>query len=184
MTAGIGHGVFFGCDNIIFRFPEGNPVYEARENGKVLVKKETNQILFAPSLAGDVTLNGYTSIGNYAFWRNTRITSVKFGESFTNLQNLSFSYSYLTAVDIPSTITSLPNGIVSSMSRQVNADGLPFPPDEPPVKTLTLRANVVLTVSYTPFDQRVRTLYVPAHLIGAYQQAPQWRVHDIRAIAD
>jgi hypothetical protein len=162
---------FRGCVNVTFTVAGGGN-YTAGENGKVLVD-ETNRIVVAPSLAGNVTLSGYAGVLGFVFTDNTKITSVKFAEGMEIGWELFGGCTNLTAVDFPSTMTAFIGSFGESSDKTKPT----------PIQTVILRANVVVPAP-RDINDHDRIVYVPASLVSAYQDDPKWAQCDIRPIAD
>jgi hypothetical protein len=179
----IGLRAFEQCKNITFTAaPAGG--FEARENGKVLVKKDGSEIIAAPSLAGDVVLSGYdsvaayafygntkttgisfgeglVSVGDYAFYGNTQITGLSFGEGLVSVEALAFeSCNALETLDFPSTLTRFEAKFNSTVHKKLTS--VTIRADTPP--TRTANASKVTGLIY----------YVPAEAVDAYKSASYW----------
>jgi hypothetical protein len=198
----------YGLVNVTFTVAPGNTLFEARENGKLLVyvgptyemyetrgfawddssdRMPTNTIVAAPSLGGSVTLSGYRAVQANAFGGNTRITAVKFGEGLETLgYNVFHGCANLTSVDYPSTIT-YTRDIVSTVNKC------------PKLESLYFRFGGVLAYNMTfpqPDTVPNLTVYVPANQLQSYitddvwaggiykgePRGPYWGKYDIQAI--
>jgi hypothetical protein len=80
---------FAGCTALTnISVDAGNPNFSA--SGGMLMNKAGTTLIAWPSVSGPVTLNGITTIGNYAFYYCTSLTSVSLPEA-TTIGNYAFA---------------------------------------------------------------------------------------------
>ena len=129
----IGEGVFSLCDDLTsLTVAEGNPVYHSAGNciietaSKTLVAGCKASVIpadgsltsigeyafYGCSSLTSVTIPGsVTSIGEYAFYDCDSLTSVTIGDGVTSIGEGAFAYCYdMTSITIPSSVTSIGEG--------------------------------------------------------------------------
>jgi len=91
-----------------------NPNYSSI--GPLLLNKNGTVLITAPSASGDFTIpNSVTSIGNYAFYYCTGLTSVTIPDSVTSIGNHAFGdCTSLTSITIPDSVTSIGDSAFST----------------------------------------------------------------------
>ena len=103
----IGYAAFCNCKGLTNIIVEsGNMYYDSRDNCNAIIETATNTLL--AGCQKTIIPNDVTSIGNYAFWGCTGLTSVEIPNSVTSIGNSAFAYcTGLTSVTIPNSVTSI-----------------------------------------------------------------------------
>ena len=82
----------------------GNTKYDSRENCNAIIETETNSLILGCN--NTVIPNSVTSIGNYAFYKCSGLTSITIPNSVTSIGDYAFSdCSGLTSITIPNSVT-------------------------------------------------------------------------------
>ena len=106
-VANINEGAWAGCyslENIIVE--DGNYIYDSRENCNAIIETATNSLILG--CKNTVITNSVTSIGGWAFYDCSGLTSVEIPNSVTSIGVSAFSdCSGLTSVEIPNSVTSI-----------------------------------------------------------------------------
>ena len=85
---------------------KGNKVYDSRDNCNAIIATATNTLLYGSNTT--IIPNSVTSIGGYAFYGCSGLTSVTIGNSVTSIGERAFAgCSGLTSVTIPNSVTSI-----------------------------------------------------------------------------
>ncbi|MGM9846304.1 MAG: leucine-rich repeat domain-containing protein [Muribaculaceae bacterium] len=93
-----------GLEEIIV--DNGNTVYDSRDNCNAIIKTNTNTLI--TGCKNTIIPNSVTSIGEYAFWCCSGLTSVTIPNSVTSIGSSAFcGCSGLTSVTIPNSVTSI-----------------------------------------------------------------------------
>ena len=126
----IGDRAFAGCTSLTFIVVNnGNTTYNSRENCNAIIETSTNTLIagcrntiipnsvtsigdyafyYYSSLSSITIPNSVTSIGDSAFYRCFGLTAVTIGNSVTSIGNSAFYYCRsLTSVTIPNSVTSI-----------------------------------------------------------------------------
>ena len=83
-----------------------NTKYDSRENCNAVIETKTNTLILG--CKNTVIPNSVTSIGNYAFYYCTGLTSIEIPNSVTNIGECAFERcTGLTSVEIPNSVTSI-----------------------------------------------------------------------------
>ncbi|MCR5191764.1 MAG: leucine-rich repeat protein [Bacteroidales bacterium] len=91
-----------GLNNIYVN--SGNTVYDSRNSCNAIIKKTTNKLI--SGCKNTSIPSSVTSIGEYAFYGCTGMTSISIPSSVTSIENDAFSYcTGLTSITIPSSVT-------------------------------------------------------------------------------
>ena len=101
------YGNTFGCSglrNIIVE--ESNTTFDSRDNCNAIIQTSYNHLLVGCS--STIIPESVTSIGNYAFYNCSDLTSIVFPESVTSIGEHAFAYcNNLTTITIPESVTSI-----------------------------------------------------------------------------
>ncbi len=85
----IGFYVFRGCSGLTsICVDEGNTVYDSRENCNAIIQTETNELI--AGCQSTIIPNSVTSIGSYAFYGCSSLTSITIGNSVTSIGYYAF----------------------------------------------------------------------------------------------
>ena len=106
----IGRGVFAGCtglESIIV--DEGNTTYDSREDCNAIIETATKTLIIG--CKNTIIPNSVTSIGEYAFYKCTGLTSITIPNSVTSIGRYAFEdCTGLTSIEIPNSVTSIGEG--------------------------------------------------------------------------
>ena len=112
----IGICVFYGCSalsSIIVE--EGNVKYDSRDNCNAIIETKSNTLI--AGCKKTVIPNSVTSIGSYAFYGCSSLTSIAIPNSVTSIVDYAFAEcSGLTSITIPNSVTSIGNRAFYSCS--------------------------------------------------------------------
>ena len=162
---------------------ENNPTYDSRDYCNAIIKTTSNQLVVG--CKNTVIPSSVTSIGQYAFYGQSEMTSIAIPNSVTTIGQYAFyGCTSLPSITLPETITSIDNGVFSectglqsitlpasitniNINAFYNCTGL---------QSITVEATTPPTIylntfSYVPTDIPV---YVPCESIEAYQAATGW----------
>jgi hypothetical protein len=101
-------GAFVGCKKLVtINVDSGNNSYSS-ENG-VLYNKNKSTLIAYPTASGSYTIpNSVNSIGGYAFYSCTSLTSITIPNSVTSIGEWAFYHcTSLTSITIPNSVTSI-----------------------------------------------------------------------------
>ena len=106
----IGKEAFESCSNLTSMIVESNNVYyDSRNNCNAIIETATNTLI--AGCKNTIIPNSVTSIGGYAFWGCSGLTSISIPNSVTSIGQCAFwNCSGLTSVSIGNGVTSIGNG--------------------------------------------------------------------------
>ncbi len=184
----IGLGVFDGCIGLTSMVVESeNTRYDSRNNCNAIIETATNTLICG--CKNTIIPNSVTSIGGYAFFDCSSLTSVTIPNSVTSIGNSAFfDCSSLTSVTIPNSVTSVtltgkgawyPKNNMPSINhiKTVNiGSGITslgnfgFTPD-----VVNCYAETPPTCSYGTFSNYDGALHVPPASMVSYFTADYWQ---------
>ena len=105
-----------------FEVDANNEYLSASKDGKILYNKDKTTLKAYPSASGDVTIpNSVTSIGSYAFYYCSSLTSVTIPDSVTSIDNYAFANcENLESVTIGAGVTSIESNSFRGCSSLTN----------------------------------------------------------------
>ena len=106
----IGEDAFSGCSSLTSMVvEEGNTTYDSRDNCNAIIETATNTLI--AGCQNTIIPNGVTSIGNYAFYGRSSLTSITIPNSVTSIGNFAFySCRSLSSITIPNSVTNIGEG--------------------------------------------------------------------------
>ncbi len=139
----------------------GNSVYDSRNNCNAIIETATNTLIQGSS--NTIIPEGVTSIGAYAFYCMSGLTSATIPEGVTSIGNMAFYLCFgLTSVTIPSSLTSIGFSAFDLCFNLTNvycyAESVPSTQGDP------------FMSSYVS----IPTLHVPTASVEAYKSTYPW----------
>ena len=106
----IGKGAFQYCSSLTsIKVETGNPTYDSRDNCNAIIETATNMLI--AGCMNTTIPNSVTSIGNYAFYNCSSLTSITIPNSVTSIDKYAFfGCRGLTSVTIGNGVTSIRGG--------------------------------------------------------------------------
>ena len=103
----IGDYAFSSCSGLTsITVSTGNPKYDSRNNCNAIIETSSNTLI--TGCKNTLIPNSVTSIGNYAFYGCSGLTSITIPNSVTSIGNAAFrECSGLTTITIPNSVTSI-----------------------------------------------------------------------------
>ena len=113
----IGSYVFSGCSGLgQVVVDSGNMFYDSRDNCNAIIKTSTNELVVG--CKNTAVPNSVTSIGSYAFYDCSHLTTIEIPNSVTSIGSYAFYYcSGLTTIEIPNSVTSIGSYAFYNCSR-------------------------------------------------------------------
>ena len=149
----------------------GNTTYDSRENCNAIIETSSNTLI--AGCQNTIIPNSVTSIGEFAFFGCSGLTSITIPNSVTSIGNSAFYWcTGLTSIEIPNSVTSI------GYRAFEGCYGL---------TSITCHALMPPTCGYLVFNNVDKSipLYVPEESIEDYQAAEVWKdFTNIQAIAE
>ncbi len=104
----MGSCAFYECLSLERITVDENNQYYSSDLYGVLFNKDKTKLIQYPAgnkRAEYIVHDSVTSIGSYAFYKCSNLTSITIPDSVTNLDNYAFAYSYFTSITIPISVT-------------------------------------------------------------------------------
>ena len=157
----IGDDAFAYCSSLTsIVVEEGNTMYDSRENCNAIIETAGNTLI--RGCKNTTIPNSVTSIGDYAFYYCSSLTSVTIGNSVTSIGDHAFwGCEDLTSITIGNSVTSIGDNAFASCYGLTSIESLA---ETPP----TLEYQVFYYVS------KQIPVYVPCGSVSAYQSAEGW----------
>jgi hypothetical protein len=152
---------FYGCSGLEQIIVDSeNTIYDSRGNSNAIIETETNKLVIG--CKNTIIPNSVTSIGNYAFYLCSGLTSIEIPNSVTSIGYGAFwGCSGLTSIEIPNSMTSIDSYAFRGCSGLTSMTVLA---DNPPAITNNTFQNVPKSIP----------VYVPCGSVEAYQSAEYW----------
>ena len=148
----------------------GNTNYDSRGNCNAIIETSTNKLI--AGCKNTIIPNSVTSIGDYAFFGCTGLTSVTIPNGVTSIGEWAFCWCWsLPSITFPSSVTSIGGTAFQGCYALTSLTcGATTPP--------TLGSGVFAAIS----GKSNIPLYVPYGSVAAYEAAEQWNEFNIQAI--
>ena len=135
----IGSSAFNGCPNLVSVTLNANDIVS-----KTYTSSSNLKTIFGAQVQKYILGNDITSIGNYAFYNSSNLTSITIPESVTSIGTCAFkSCSGLTSITIPESVTSIGGSAFGSC---------------PNLTSVTLNANDIVSKTYT-YSSNFKTIF-------------------------
>ena len=177
----IGYGAFRACYSLTSMVVEpGNTTYDSRENCNAIIETATNTLI--AGCQKTLIPNTVTSIGEFAFWDCTSLTSITIPESVTSIGYWAFNEcTSLTSITIPNSVTSI--GVLafaycSSLASVTLGSGVTSIGERAfdyctSLTSITCEATTPPTLGSDVFPSELTTAYIPCGTKEAYE-ASAW----------
>ena len=154
----IGKNAFKGCSGLnSISVENGNTNYDSRNNCNAIIETASNTLI--AGCKNTTIPNSVTSIGSYAFYGCSGLTSVTIPNSVTSIGTEAFhGCSGLTSITIPNSVTSIGYDAFSLIEN-------PF----------TIYGNTSGYRTFSPNTFNNATLYVPKGTIDKYKSTNGWK---------
>ena len=116
----IDEGAFSGCSGLTsIKVENGNEKYDSRNNCNAIIETSSNTLI--AGCKNTIIPNSVTSIGNYAFYGCSGLTSVTIPNSVTSIGSFAFDgCKGLTSITIPNSLTSIGESAFRGCSGQTS----------------------------------------------------------------
>ncbi|MBO5263217.1 MAG: leucine-rich repeat protein, partial [Bacteroidaceae bacterium] len=179
----IGDYAFSGCSGLTsITVNSGNSVYDSREGCNAIIETATNTLI--AGCKNTIIPGSVTSIGDYAFYNSSGLTSIEIPNSVTSIGNHAFrDCTGLTSVTIPNSVTSIGDaafvgctGLTSvEIGNSVTSIGDYAFLGCGGLTEIYVKATESPIIYSNTFNQYTATLYVPTGTKAAYQAADYWK---------
>ncbi len=159
----IGNLAFRNCFGLTSLSVEaGNTVYDSRNNCNAIIKTSTNTLIWG---CQNTTIpNSVTSIGTYAFYYCSGLTSVEIPNGVISIGDFAFiGCSGLTSVTIGNSVTSIGNGAFRNCTGLTSVTNYATTPQ-------TIHSSV-----FNGVNKSTCVLNVPKESVSLYQAAEVWK---------
>ena len=181
----IGYCAFSWCSGLTaIQVESGNTVYDSREDCNAIIETTNNILLFGCS--NTIIPNNVVTIGEWAFWRCSGLTSIAIPDCITSIGRSAFmDCPGLTSICIPNSVTSIGYCAFAdcgNLATVVIGNALTNIGEGAFLSTgladMYLYAEKVPELGGTVFgysNYYKATLHVPAGSLEAYDNAEQWK---------
>jgi len=159
----IGSNVFSGCSALTaITVEDGNTVYDSRDNCNAIIETASNKLI--AGCQNTLIPSNVTSIGTFAFYNCSSLTSLTIPNSVTSIDDYAFSNcGSLISVTIPNSVTRIGYSVFARCSSLTSIYNYAITPQ---TMNSTIFSNVNLSSC---------TLHVPCGSLAAYQAANVWK---------
>ena len=180
----IGNVAFGGCNGLTsINVEKGNTMYDSRNGCNAIIETGNNRLI--AGCKNTIIPNSVTSIGSYAFWGCSGLTSLTIPNSVTSIERGAFyNCSGLTSVTIPNSVTSIghnafegcsgltsvtiPNSVTSIGDYAFyNCSGL--------TEIYSMISDPFATGAFWNYVNKDIPLYVPVGSKSKYQTTDGWK---------
>ena len=181
----IGDFAFSGCTGLeSISVAEGNTKYDSRNNCNAIIETVSNTLILGCKTT--VIPNTVTTIGDYAFYGCTGLTSITIPDGVTTIGTAAFEHcTALTSITIPDGVTAIGNAAFMDCSALTSINipaSVTSIGDEAfdyctSLTTVVMLPTTVPTLGNEAFNNcgSLTTIYVPVGTAGDYKGAPNWK---------
>ncbi len=157
----IGEYAFFCCSGLTSVTVEsGNPKYDSRNNCNAIIETDSNTLILG--CMNTIIPNSVTSIGIYAFFECSSLTSITIPNSVTAIGDCAFTLCYsLTSITIPNSVSFIGYSAFEDCSSLTE------------IYCLALTPPMMYSSSFSGCYEA--TLYVPDIALGSYKATDYWK---------
>ena len=180
----IGGQAFSGCSGLMNIFvASGNTKYDSRNNCNAIIETASNTLI--AGCKNTIIPNSVTSIGDYAFYGCSSLTSITIPNSVISIGKYAFwSCNGLTNITIPNSVTSIGDGSFSlcrgltsvTIGNSVTSIGKYAFGSCKDLTSVTVERKTPVSISSDTFSNRANaTLYVPYGCKARYKSSDYWK---------